>query len=122
MTQQVPALADLHKVRPAIYWADLLLSAGVGWISFAIASSQPLGSPAGIAAIVVAIFALYRALAFTHEISHQRHRIPYFEAAWNWLVDCQPKPENLKAAHFTLGTPELGVETSMDAVWHQYAS
>lgn len=30
-------------------------------------------------------------------------------AEWNWLVDVQPKPANPKIAHFTLGTPELGV-------------
>lgn len=86
MLQQLPVLADLHKVRPAIYWTDLLLSAGVGWTSFAIAAYQELGSPAGAVAIIVAIFALYRALAFTHEINHQGQRIPGFEAAWNWLM------------------------------------
>ena len=86
MTQVVPALADLHKLRPAIYWTDLLSTAGLGWGAFAVAASQPLGTPASLAAIVVAIFALYRALVFTHEISHQRHRIAGFESAWNWLV------------------------------------
>jgi len=86
MNQQVPVLADLHKVRPAIYWSDLLLSAGLGWSAFAIAATHELGSPLGIAAMAVAVFALYRALAFTHEISHQAHRIAGFETAWNWLA------------------------------------
>ncbi len=86
MTQQAPALADLHKVRPAIYWTDLALSAGIGWTAFAIASTHGFGSAVGTAAIVVAVFALFRALAFTHEISHQAHRIAGFEKAWNWLV------------------------------------
>ena len=86
MNQQVPVLADLHKVRPAIYWTDLLLSAGLGWSAFAVAATHDLGSKLGMAAMVVAVFALYRALAFTHEISHQAHRIKGFETAWNWLV------------------------------------
>jgi len=86
MTQQVPVLSDLHAVRPAIYWSDLSLSAALGWGAFAVAASQPLGSLPGVAAMVVAVFALFRALAFTHEISHQAHRIAGFEAAWNWLV------------------------------------
>lgn len=86
MTQQVPVLADLHKVRPAIYWTDLSASAGLGWSAFAVASTHALGSALGTGAIVVAVFALYRALAFTHEISHQAHRIKGFEPAWNWLV------------------------------------
>lgn len=86
MTQQVPALADLHQVRPRVYWSDMLASAALGWAAFAVAIARPLGSAVGIAAMVVAIFALFRAIAFTHEISHQRHRLPGFEVAWNWLV------------------------------------
>jgi fatty acid desaturase len=86
MTQQTPALADLHQVRPRIYWTDMLGSAALGWAAFAVAVRQPFGTAAGIAAIAVAVFALFRALAFTHEISHQRHRLPGFETAWNWLI------------------------------------
>lgn len=29
------------------------------------------------------------------------------DPAWNWLVDCQPKPDNLAIAHLTLGGPFL---------------
>ncbi len=86
MIPQVPALAHLHEVRPAIYWTDLIASAALGWTAFAVAAAQPLGSASGTAAIVVAVFALYRGLAFTHEISHQRQRLPGFETAWNWLI------------------------------------
>ncbi len=75
----MPALTDLHEVRPAIYWTDLIARAGLGWTAFAVATLQPLGSASGAAAIAVAVFALYRGLAFTHEISHQRQRLPGFE-------------------------------------------
>ncbi|MGO9772214.1 MAG: fatty acid desaturase [Roseiarcus sp.] len=86
MSQPLPALAELHKIRPAIYWMDFLASAAVGWTAFAAAVAYPLGAPVGVVAIVVAIVALNRAVAFTHEISHQSRRLPGFEAVWNALV------------------------------------
>lgn len=43
-------------------------------------------------------------------------------AEWNWLVTVQPKPVQPKLAHFTLGTPELGVTSDYDAIWHEYAA
>lgn len=45
-------------------------------------------------------------------------------AEWNWLVGVQPKPENPKIAHFTLGGPWFkdwpGAEH--DDLWHAEAS
>jgi lipopolysaccharide biosynthesis glycosyltransferase len=43
-------------------------------------------------------------------------------AHWNWLVSVQPKPEQPKLAHFTLGTPELGVTSDHDEIWQEYAA
>jgi len=86
MTQQLPPLTDFHVPNRVFYWSDMLASAVLGWAAFVFAARAPLGSAPGIIATVVAVFALYRALAFTHEISHQRHRLPGFEAAWNVLV------------------------------------
>lgn len=40
---------------------------------------------------------------------------------WNWLVGVQPKPARPKIAHFTLGTPELGVTSEHDHIWSKYA-
>ncbi len=40
---------------------------------------------------------------------------------WNWLVDVQPMPDHPKIAHFTLGTPEVGVKSSFSHLWEQYA-
>lgn len=44
--------------------------------------------------------------------------------AWNWLVDCQPRPLNLGIAHLTLGGPWLeGWQGgSYDAEWIKEAS
>lgn len=89
MTQPLPPaalLADLYKVRPAIYWADFLASAGIGWAAFAVAALSPWGSVSGLVAIIIAVVALNRAVTFTHEISHHRRGLPGFEAAWNALV------------------------------------
>jgi len=45
-------------------------------------------------------------------------------AEWNWLVDVQPL-EGLRSkprlAHFTLGTPELGVLSPHSHIWNSYA-
>lgn len=85
---QVRALVrDLHRVNPAIYWADLLASTAVGWGAFGAAVLFRPFSVAMLLASAVAIVALYRCLCFIHEISHQNQRtLPRFEATWNFLV------------------------------------
>lgn len=78
---------DLHKVRPIVYWLDLLISGAVGWLCFAIAVVLPLFSAGMLVCAALAIVALYRALCFIHEISHQSERtLPNFETAWNLLI------------------------------------
>ncbi len=80
---------DLHRVSPAIYWTDLILSAAVGWGTFCIAVAVTPFSWRMLAATTLAIFCLYRALCFIHEISHQNYRtLPRFENVWNLLVGC----------------------------------
>ena len=40
-----------------------------------------------LACLAVSAAAMYRALCFMHEITHQNWRtLPGFEAGWNWLV------------------------------------
>src|SRR5580692_4306687 len=65
-------VADLHTPRPPIYWADLLLSALIGWSAFAVAVAVEPFSWRMTAASLIAVFALYRGLSFLHEISHLR--------------------------------------------------
>lgn len=64
-------VADLREPRQARYFADLLLCAGLGWLSFIVAV---LPGPVGWrgAAFVVAVLLLYRTLGFIHEIFHQQ--------------------------------------------------
>lgn len=77
---------ELSAPRPAIYWADLVGSALVGYGALAIAvtaSSTVLVVAAGI----VAMLGLYRAMSFIHEVSHVKHAaLPGFRAGWNALV------------------------------------
>ncbi len=78
---------DLHRVKASIFWIDLLLTAAVGWACFAIALVVRPFSWSMLAAAIVAVLALYRALCFMHEITHQNQRtLPRFEGVWNLLV------------------------------------
>lgn len=64
-------VADLREPRQARYFTDLLLCAGLGWLSFI---GAVLPGPVGWrgAAFVVAVLLLYRTLGFIHEIFHQQ--------------------------------------------------
>jgi fatty acid desaturase len=78
---------DLHGVRPAVYWTDLLITCAVGWTAFAFAVVLRPFSFAMLAASSVAVAALYRGLCFIHEITHQTARsLPGFEQTWNFLI------------------------------------
>jgi len=77
---------DLNVARPAIYWADMLGSAllGYGALAATIAAGSTL---VAIVAGLVAILALYRAGSFIHEITHVKpNAVPGFYWAWNALV------------------------------------
>ena len=78
-------VADLHTPNPAVFWPDLLLTACVGWgamVLSVLAQDRRLM----LVWCVVAGFALYRGVCFTHELAHIRRRaLPRFETAWNIL-------------------------------------
>jgi fatty acid desaturase len=77
---------NLSRARPAIYWADFLLSASAGYTGIAIAILDHL-LWLQIAAGLVAVLALYRASSFIHEITHmKRDHVPGFRLGWNLLV------------------------------------
>jgi fatty acid desaturase len=76
---------DLNGAKPAIYWADFIGSAvlGYGALAGAILLSGALAWISGI----VAVLALYRAGSFIHELTHIKHRdLPWFRFGWNVLV------------------------------------
>ena len=77
---------DLIAPRPGIYWADLIASATLGYAALVAAALAPGTGPA-IAAGVVSMLALYRAMSFIHEVSHMKHAgLPGFRKGWNAAV------------------------------------
>src|SRR3982751_6641291 len=60
---------DLNAPKSAIYWADMVGSALLGYAALftaMFAASRPLAIAAGL----VAVLALYRAGSFIHELTH----------------------------------------------------
>ena len=72
---------------PNIYWPDFLISAAVGWGAFAGAVLSAPFSLAQIALTLVAAFALFRAVLFTHELAHlKKGTFGTFRFVWNILA------------------------------------
>ena len=88
-------IKNLFRVRPEIYWADFLLTYGLGIYCFGQVRGASLWQPhPGLdfsARKVFFFFAscllFYRAAMFIHEVVHQRaaNRLPLFRLAWNLL-------------------------------------
>lgn len=77
---------DISAARPAIYWADMLASAVIGYAAlFAAIMVAPVGL--ALLAGMVAVLALYRAGSFIHELTHMKHAtVPGFRIGWNLIV------------------------------------
>ena len=76
---------DISAARPGIYWPDMLVSAAAGYAG--IAGAILLQGWQAWVAGVIAVFALYRALLFIHELTHiHKNALPGFRFAWNLLV------------------------------------
>ena len=77
---------DLNQPDARIYWADLLLSAVLGYAALFTAffvTSMPLAVAAG----VVAVLALYRAGSFIHELTHiKKGAVRGFRFVWNAII------------------------------------
>src|SRR5213075_1935045 len=77
---------DLNRPRPAIFWADMLGMALLGYAAlFAVIMSR--STMFGVVAGLVAVLALYRAGSFIHELTHLKpNSVPGFYWAWNLAV------------------------------------
>ena len=76
-------ISDLFDPRPLVYWMDLLVSAAIGWGAFAIALRSEIATWTHSIAFLVAVFALFRAISFTHELVHlRRSAVPGFRIGW----------------------------------------
>ncbi|HET9335412.1 MAG TPA: fatty acid desaturase [Sphingomicrobium sp.] len=77
---------DLNAPRPAIYWADMLGSAILGYAALAATIMAP-STLFGVISTVIAILALYRAGSFIHELTHLKpNAVPGFRLVWNMLI------------------------------------
>jgi len=77
---------DLSAARPAIYWADTVASATLGYAALAGAILLP-STVLAVVSGIVAVFALYRAGSFIHEVSHMKHgQVPWYRLGWNMIV------------------------------------
>ncbi|MBS0479549.1 MAG: fatty acid desaturase [Proteobacteria bacterium] len=77
---------DLNTPNPAIYWADMLASAAIGYGALLAAILTPSVGWAVVAGVVAAL-ALYRAESFIHELTHIKHSaVPGFRLGWNLIV------------------------------------
>ena len=75
------------RPKPWIYWTDMLGSAAIGWTAFGAAASEPLGSPAFVVFLFIAIFAHLRSVLFIHELTHlPPGAVPGFEVGWHIAV------------------------------------
>jgi fatty acid desaturase len=78
--------ADLYRPNRTVYWLDLWASAAVGYTALAVAT---YGSNPALRLVcgIVAVFALYRAVMFIHELMHvRRGAVPALWTVWNALV------------------------------------
>jgi fatty acid desaturase len=77
---------DLNAPNSAIYWADMLGSAFLGYGAlFTAMFVRPAGWAAGVG--LVAVIALYRAGSFIHELTHiKKGAVKGFRFAWNLVV------------------------------------
>jgi len=84
-----PLLTDLFKVKDRIYWIDFLFHLGLGYTAFFLSQSLDLGvryrSFTFWLLFLIACFALYRAVIFTHEITHAKRQLETFSKVWNIL-------------------------------------
>jgi len=79
-------LADCFQRRPAIYWADLLLTAAVAYpVALYFLLAPGFGWTHG-AAYLVGGLAIFRMASFIHEIQHMRRdEFKAFKLVWNLL-------------------------------------
>ena len=76
---------DFFRIKPAVYWTDLLVSSSIGWAAFTASLWLP-GILLKASLILLATIALYRVAAFTHELVHvPKRRLPGFSYAWHFL-------------------------------------
>lgn len=86
MAEAKKIVEDLFEPSHFIYWADLLLNAGLGWAAFAAACTLSNFSPLQFLAVAVSVVTLYRAVIFIHELTHlKKDTFGVFRLVWNLI-------------------------------------
>jgi fatty acid desaturase len=80
-------IGDLLQRSAAVYWTDLLLSAGIAWALTFVYFTAPAWSALQIGAFLVASVLFFRAGTFIHEIVHMPSgQMTAFKQTWNALL------------------------------------
>jgi fatty acid desaturase len=77
---------DLGQPNESLYAFDFCLSYFVALGGFIGAYATPVSSALFWVYFTVSVLAIYRAMAFTHEIAHFKQRLRKFRALWNTLA------------------------------------
>lgn len=86
LTEARELVRDLFAPNPAIYWLDFLFHVTLGWGAFYLALMSPGFSVLALTAYVVSALALYRAVIFTHELTHlKKGTFRFFRLIWNLI-------------------------------------
>jgi fatty acid desaturase len=84
LKQAKASIRDLAQPNPAIYWADLLITLTIGYGCASAFLDMPGFSWLRAACFVVAVFAIFRASSFVHEIVHLRSgKLHWFHIGWD---------------------------------------
>jgi fatty acid desaturase len=80
------AVRDLAVPNPVVYWADLLITIGVGYgCAIAFLDTPGISWQRGLC-FIVAVFAIFRATSFVHEIVHLGDKqLRSFQIGWDLL-------------------------------------
>ncbi len=78
---------DFHRIRPWVYWRDMLLGTLIAYSSAGLFLSAPMFSIWQLVSFPVAVFWLYRVGSLVHEVAHLGgNELRSFKIAWNLLV------------------------------------
>jgi fatty acid desaturase len=76
----------ISKVKPLIYWFDLMISGILSWSLFYLALKITFHHPIYYLLIILSAIGLYRVVAFTHELVHlKKGSLPGFHLVWHLI-------------------------------------
>lgn len=87
MAEAKKIVENLFEPSAFTYWADFLFNDIVGWTAFVLTVKAPDFSPQQFLFLLVAVFCLYRAVIFIHELTHlKKGTFHFFRIVWNLLA------------------------------------